>query len=621
MNTHRSLMNLPPRSIEKAKRFFGEELSATQLKSPSSESTISVAESEDFLIKDREPLVPIRPQKSEFRRQSFDAVLAPKDLIYTAANHRSRDKVVQFFGERDIVISDGSQKKLGSFYGVKTAKTLTKSRSAESLSSKGSSELLEDYSNARLTMLLKETMPDTAVATVSHSGLPALLNSKLPLFYFLSFLLQEHTFENLFFLLEYKEYKGKPEKYEQLYKKFVIPEAPFELNLTYKSKKLIETNLRNGDCYDKAAEEIMVLLEQSYGGFKKSSAYTQMFNDLGEFNISRTKEDLGKVTKLLNSLLVSLHGSQNKRDMLIVHNVQIEQRKHYSGDGSKKMSDIWKNMTQEEKMPYVLKAKEERIKYKRDLEAYNQQRERERRNLMSSTNTFGYPIIAPQPLGKRDTTHVYLDPSMNNNPNALKYDRQSHGSLLAKKEKPVKEKSGFTWVHKTVDDFGDSSSQSNPNSEDSKTSSQGSLISEKYPHNVTDSVNTLASLPDVGIQSLYLDADQIREMLSHTHVHTPAQNLNRTFSQPKFPSKHRRGAPQSLSRLNPVNSLNEIDEMPPSANSIEFMKPYDNARNREMESTATMSLPLSTDFTSIATFGNEMSAYPMEETYEPDRDI
>ncbi|KAJ3326165.1 hypothetical protein HDV06_000041 [Boothiomyces sp. JEL0866] len=566
-------MNLPPRSIEKAKRFFGEELSATQLKSPSSESTISIAESEDFLIKDKESFVPLRPQKSELRRQSFDAVLAPKDLIYTAANHRSRDKVVQFFGERDIVISDGSQKKLGSFYGVKTAKTLTKSRSAESLSSKGSSELLEDYSNARLSLLLKETMPDTAVATVALTGLPALLGSKLPLFYFLCFLLQEHTFENLFFLLEYKENKGKTEKNEQLFKKFVVPEAPFELNLTYKSKKQIESNLINSDCYDKAAAEIMVLLEQSFNGFKKSSVYSQMVNDLGDFTISRTKEDLDKVTNLLNSLLVSLHGSESKRDVMIVQNVQmyvdlcqaLEQRKNFSGDGSKKMSEIWKNMTQEEKMPYVLKAKEERIKYKKDLEAYNQQRERERNNLLTSTNSFGYPVIAPLPQNPGDTTHIYLDPSMNNNPNAMKFGRQSVGNLVSRKEKLPKDKSGFTWVHKTKDDFEESSSQSNTNSEDSISflpSSHGSITSKKPNLNITDSVNTLgASLPDVGIQSLYLDADQIREMLSHTHVNTDGQNLNRTFSQLKISANELIGSSKSSSSPKklqcPVRPLNE----------------------------------------------------------------
>lgn len=130
-------------------------------------------------------------------------------------------------------------------------------------------------------------------------------------------------------MLEYKENKGKSEKNEQLFKKFVVPEAPFELNLTYKSKKQIEANLMSDECYDRAAEEIMILLEQSFSGFKKSSVYAQMVSDLGikflmigEFTISRTKEDLDKVTNLLNSLLVSLHGSESKRDTMIVQNVQ-----------------------------------------------------------------------------------------------------------------------------------------------------------------------------------------------------------------------------------------------------------------------------------------------------------
>ncbi|KAJ3256920.1 hypothetical protein HK103_005038 [Boothiomyces macroporosus] len=307
-----------------------------------------------------------------------------------------------------------------------------------------------------------------------------------------------------------------------------------------------------------------------------------------------------------------------------------EQRKNFSGDGSKKMSEIWKSMTQEEKMPYVLKAKEERLRYKKDMEAYTQQRERERNSLYSSSATFGYPVIAPQPQNPPDTRHLYLDSPVNN-PVPQKHIRQSVGSLVPRKEKPIKDKSGFTWVHKTKYDFEESSGQSNTNSEDSNINvslSRGSLISDTQNLNITDSVNTLgASLPDVGTQSLYLDADQIREMLSHTHVHTVGQNLNRTLSQPRFPAYQRRIPPPSLSNLNPgsielmpVRYVKEAAGIPQSAGSLDYVKPFDKRRSSAMESNATMASPMSHDFSSLATFGNANPNYTLEESPSPNQD-
>jgi hypothetical protein len=185
-----------------------------------------------------------------------------------------------FFGEEDLaVVGVGSTKKLGEFYGV-PIKSLKRHPSAETLSPE-KEEFPAEF---------KIEPHDVSVHQIQGTGLKSMIISVFPLFYFIAFLLQEQTVENCLFVLDVLELEKLEDaewksKAKELYHTYFTSQGMLELNLTHKSKAGVEEAIEMLDkqCLNQAFSEIMVLLEQSYSGFKKSDLFNRMAYDLGIF--------------------------------------------------------------------------------------------------------------------------------------------------------------------------------------------------------------------------------------------------------------------------------------------------------------------------------------------------
>jgi hypothetical protein len=251
-------------SFEKAKKFFGEDVNP-EVTSPS----LSYRGSLDCLLplpKNYSP--PGSPIKELPEHQT--------DVIYSATIETSK-KLKQFFGEEELaVVGMGSTKKLGDFYGV-PIKTLRRYPSNETLSP----EKEEFHSDVH-------TEPeDISVHQIQQKGLKAMIRSVFPLFYFIAHLLAEQTAENCLFVLDVVAL-GKSEadwhsKAAKLYETYFTPDAVLELNVTYKVKQIVKAKVDESDrqCFQPAVDEVMVLLDQSFAGFKKADLFSRMANDLG----------------------------------------------------------------------------------------------------------------------------------------------------------------------------------------------------------------------------------------------------------------------------------------------------------------------------------------------------
>ncbi|KAI8052452.1 hypothetical protein BDF22DRAFT_600075, partial [Syncephalis plumigaleata] len=81
---------------------------------------------------------------------------------------------------------------------------------------------------------------DVTITDIRDQGLRVLLRSRLPLCYFLRFLLEEHSCENLICYLEIEHYESQ--HYEttleqqtaalQILDVYLSPRSPFEVNVT-----------------------------------------------------------------------------------------------------------------------------------------------------------------------------------------------------------------------------------------------------------------------------------------------------------------------------------------------------------------------------------------------------
>lgn len=136
----------------------------------------------------------------------------------------------------------------------------------------------------------KSAPVDTSVAEVEKYGLPALLQSNVPLCYFLYSLLEQFSSENLFFYLEAEqfqthEFRGPGELKKtalQLYRAFIKCNSDFEVNIDGSTRRPIRLAIDRCEhhCFDTAKEQIQRLMEPCYLHFIASPIYRQMKKDL-----------------------------------------------------------------------------------------------------------------------------------------------------------------------------------------------------------------------------------------------------------------------------------------------------------------------------------------------------
>nr|CAG8483870.1 7259_t:CDS:2 [Entrophospora candida] len=143
---------------------------------------------------------------------------------------------------------------------------------------------------------------DICVREIEKEGLKAILNSKIPLFYFLYSLLEEYSPENLFFFLKVEQYESK--QYDnstqqlvmaqQIFDIYLTRNSQFEVNIDDRVRKLTiaaiksERDLRY--CFRDAKQAVFVLLENSFSRFIRSNLADTMRKEIGEHTAHYSNE-------------------------------------------------------------------------------------------------------------------------------------------------------------------------------------------------------------------------------------------------------------------------------------------------------------------------------------------
>ncbi|KAJ1336660.1 hypothetical protein BSLG_006979 [Batrachochytrium salamandrivorans] len=162
----------------------------------------------------------------------------------------------------------------------------------------------------KITAIFGEAGPvDTSVHQIERDGLWSILISNLPLCYFLFSLLKEHTPELLFFILDANHFaqttftsdEELQRAAQALFTLYFITDAPFELNVSQKVKCIVSEGIKtmSSSCFNKAVQEVIVLLDNAYNRFKTGSHFQTMKRDLGKHTVLHQEATVRKVETLL----------------------------------------------------------------------------------------------------------------------------------------------------------------------------------------------------------------------------------------------------------------------------------------------------------------------------------
>ncbi|KAJ3218125.1 hypothetical protein HDU67_006529 [Dinochytrium kinnereticum] len=132
---------------------------------------------------------------------------------------------------------------------------------------------------------------DVPIKEIAAQGLTALLDSKLPLCYFLVYLLKEYSSEILFFILDVQAFEQTlfPSTMSQnmaaqvIFNTYLAPSSLLEVNASHRARRQVIDGVQQGlrCCFASAQEETVELLDRSFELFKKSSVWTAMEADVG----------------------------------------------------------------------------------------------------------------------------------------------------------------------------------------------------------------------------------------------------------------------------------------------------------------------------------------------------
>ncbi|KAL6595168.1 regulator of G protein signaling superfamily [Neocallimastix californiae] len=162
---------------------------------------------------------------------------------------------------------------------------------------------------------------DITIKEIEVNGLKAMLQSKVPLCYFLYSLLEDFCSENLFFFLEALEFeKGKYSSREEqeenavyIYNTYLSKKSCLEINIDEKVYNEIQEFIKNmnknssksiSKCFVNARNSVYQLMEGSFAKFQKSSTYATMKQELGR-RLYNENDKLNAVSKLRDYLMKS----------------------------------------------------------------------------------------------------------------------------------------------------------------------------------------------------------------------------------------------------------------------------------------------------------------------------
>jgi hypothetical protein len=145
-----------------------------------------------------------------------------------------------------------------------------------------------------ITMRDPHSSDDLTMAEIREQGLKGLLHSRLPLCYFLRFLLEEHSCENLICYLEIEHYEAQ--KYDspierqnaalQILDVYLSPRSPFEVNVTERAHAQCQAAIMSDDdavvanCFVNVKPAVFQLLLDAYARFIRSEWWRRMMSQL-----------------------------------------------------------------------------------------------------------------------------------------------------------------------------------------------------------------------------------------------------------------------------------------------------------------------------------------------------
>ncbi|KAI9496020.1 RGS domain-containing protein [Zychaea mexicana] len=149
-------------------------------------------------------------------------------------------------------------------------------------------------SSKKLNKFFGEQAPhDICVREIRNEGLKALLQSKIPLCYFLYHLLEEFSCENLFFFIELEQYASftyvshvqQLATAQHIHNTYLTRNSHFEVNLDDKVRRQATAALedqRVEGLFDNAKRAVYSLLESSFMRFCQTDTFTKMVMNCGK---------------------------------------------------------------------------------------------------------------------------------------------------------------------------------------------------------------------------------------------------------------------------------------------------------------------------------------------------
>ncbi|CAJ0857792.1 12873_t:CDS:2, partial [Entrophospora sp. SA101] len=143
---------------------------------------------------------------------------------------------------------------------------------------------------------------DICVKEIEKEGLKAILNSKIPLCYFLYSLLEEYSSENLFFFLEVEHYESRVFDNstqqlviaQQIFDTYLTRKSQFEVNVDDKVRKSIIATIKSERdlhyCFRDAKHAVFALLECSFSRFIRSCLTDVMKKEIGQHTAHYSRE-------------------------------------------------------------------------------------------------------------------------------------------------------------------------------------------------------------------------------------------------------------------------------------------------------------------------------------------
>ncbi|KAI9251393.1 RGS domain-containing protein [Phascolomyces articulosus] len=150
-------------------------------------------------------------------------------------------------------------------------------------------------SSKKLDYFFGEQAPhDICIREIRKEGLKAMLQSKIPLCYFLYHLLEEFSCENLFFFIELEQYESftyasivqQLATAQHIHNTYLTRNSHFEVNLDDKVRRHVTNALKENKVeglFDNAKRAVYSLLESSFMRFCQTETFSSMVMNCGTY--------------------------------------------------------------------------------------------------------------------------------------------------------------------------------------------------------------------------------------------------------------------------------------------------------------------------------------------------